>query len=269
MVAPEHRKSGLGPLLAREVTREFEITLAAGANEDARDILSRMGYTDLGQLTRHVAVLDRERAAALTESGQLDWPEETPLSSVPANIQIKVVQRASSEFTKLWERLLGNESQLAGTTRSAEYLNWRYAEHPQFPYCLLAAQIEQEFVGFAVYRIEQARDSEIRVARLVELVAQPTAQEALLVTIMQQARAAQAVAIDFFCGSARYNQILARQGFLSDQDVRVQQIPVLYQPLDRRRAGIRYLADLRNLPAETNITEWYVTKSDGDQDRPN
>jgi FkbH-like protein len=269
MVAPEHRKSGLGPLLAREVTRDYQITLAAGANEEARDILSRMGYTDLGLLTRYVAVLDRLGAAALTESGQLDWPNDASYPVIESQLHIVNVKSATDEFTNLWDRIMGSEPTLAGTTRSAPYLNWRYLEHPQFPYQLVAAYDGKQLVGYAVYRIEQARDSEVRISRMVELVAEQTAQDVLVDHVLNQSRAENAVAVDFLCGTSRFEGLLTRFGFLPDYDSRVEQIPVLYQPLDRRRAGIRYLADLRNLPAGTSITEWYVTKSDGDQDRPN
>ncbi len=94
------------------MTREFEITLAAGANERSRDILSRMGIYRFRAAHAACCGADRAGAAALTESGQLDCHKDTPALSVPTNIQIAVVPRANSEFTKLWERLLGKESQL-------------------------------------------------------------------------------------------------------------------------------------------------------------
>ncbi|MFL5733183.1 MAG: GNAT family N-acetyltransferase, partial [Chloroflexia bacterium] len=66
MVDPHTRQFGLGPLLVREISKDFEITLAAGPNKDARDLLGRMGWTDFGELPRYVAVLDTEAAGALT-----------------------------------------------------------------------------------------------------------------------------------------------------------------------------------------------------------
>src|SRR6476469_5271338 len=77
MVDPNTRQFGLGPLLVREIIRDFEITLAAGPNAGARDLLARMGWTDFGELPRYVAVLDAAAAGALTEAGTLDWPATT------------------------------------------------------------------------------------------------------------------------------------------------------------------------------------------------
>jgi hypothetical protein len=39
--------------------------------------------------------------------------------------------------------------------------------------------------------------------------------------------------------------------------------------VDRRRSGIRFMASLGNVPEAAEVQDWYVTKSDGDQDRPN
>src|SRR5437763_562245 len=54
MVDPNTRQFGLGPLLVREISRDFEITLAAGPNKGARDLLARMGWTDCGESPRYV-----------------------------------------------------------------------------------------------------------------------------------------------------------------------------------------------------------------------
>jgi hypothetical protein len=59
------------------------------------------------------------------------------------------------------------------------------------------------------------------------------------------------------------------EGFLPGDAPVTDQVPILYQPIDRRRAGIRFLADLSQVPSAPLIHEWYVTKADGDQDRPN
>jgi len=271
MVAPEHRKLGVGPLLAREVAREFEITLALGANADAQNILARMGWTDFGMLQRYVAVLDRAAAAVLCETGRLDWPglEDGSAATRPTDGDVRRVETFAGAAQDLWDRLRGGDAALAGTRRTTEFLNWRYARHPQFSYRLFEISRNGQLQGFAVHRVEQARDLPVRVSRLVEFVAEAEAADALLAAVLEDARAGQAVAMDFFCGSRGLNDLLARHGFLGGDDQRTRQIPVLYQPIDRRRAGIRFLADLRQVPQATAIKQWYVTKSDGDQDRPN
>jgi FkbH-like protein len=271
MVAPEHRQLGLGPMLAREITAEFEVTLALGANEEARHILSRMGWTDFGMLHRYVAVLDPEQASVLAESGTLHWPDGPVPTAKEGNSQIAVtrIECFTQEAADLWDAMRGNEAAFAATRRTLSYLNWRYTDHPQFPYRLFEARSEGRLVGWAVYRVEQAKDLTVRVGRLVEFVCKPDAEDALLEGLLDDARAQQALAMDFFCGSEFHAPLLAGHGFLPGTDPRTEQIPMLYQPIDRRRAGIRFLANLNQIPEASTVEYWYVTKSDGDQDRPN
>ena len=62
---------------------------------------------------------------------------------------------------------------------------------------------------------------------------------------------------------------MTQHGFLPGDHEAARQIPILYQPINRRRAGIRFMADLQNVGGPDNVHQWYVTKADGDQDRPN
>ncbi|MGN6136359.1 MAG: HAD-IIIC family phosphatase [Aureliella sp.] len=280
MVDPDFRHLGLGPMLVREVSRDFEVTLALGANEEARDLLRRMGWTDFDMLARYVCVLDVAAAGRLTESGSLDWPLSAPVEPSPAtsglanfaaepDLRIEQVERLGEDAQELWDGLRGSDNRWAGTRRTFDYLNWRYAEHPQFDYRIFTARVGDRLLGLAVYRLEQARGSDLCVGRLVELIAKSAVEDALLSAVLEDARRRSAVMVDFFCSSPHFGELLARHGFLPGDHPSAQQVPMLYQPIDRRRAGIRFLADLRNFPEAASGKDWYVTKSDGDQDRPN
>lgn len=270
MVDPDQRHVGLGPVLVREVSRDFEVTLALGANEEARDILARMGWTDFGMLRRFVNVLDVAGAATLVEDGQFAWPIDarstTPAVDTRANVQ--QVPRFSPDVTDLWDRVWGVRPRAAGTRRTAEFLNWRYSGHCQFPYRSFEVRERGRLAGFAVYRVEQVRDRAERVGRIVELVAERGYHPPLLAAVLDDARQHEAVAIDYFAGGTYDEKLLVSHGFLPGEHPAAARIPVLYQPLDRRRQGIRFLADLRNLPDAASVVEWYVSKADGDQDRP-
>ncbi|MFL5732339.1 MAG: hypothetical protein ACJ78Q_03985 [Chloroflexia bacterium] len=300
MADPDQRQYGLGLLLMRQLMKEFEITLTVGANVMARSLFNRMGWTDFGPLPRYVCVLDASEAARLTENGTLDWPVSTGsefsgLNSQLArdNIELKaqdagsfstgMVDRFDGDATQLWDREWGER--VAGTRRSAEFLNWRYAEHAVLPYRLFEARRGGRLVGIAVYRIERVRDIPVRVGRIVELVAEGDAEEGLLDGVIEDARAEGVAVLDFFCTSARPVETLSRLGFLPGENEAAARIPMLFQPLDRRRSGILFLAYLRGQAqggqaqgaAPTTGTrafdlralDWYVTKGDGDQDRPN
>ena len=113
----------------------------------------------------------------------------------------------------------------------------------------------------------------MRVGRLVELildVEHPSEVDGcLLNAVLDDARSQGVAVMDFFCASQRMSQVMTRHGFLPGQSEPASRIPMLFQPVDRRRSGIRFMVNLGNVPEAAEVQDWYVTKSDGDQDRPN
>jgi GNAT superfamily N-acetyltransferase len=265
MVDQSVRRLGLGPLLVRDLVKRFEVTLALGGNSDAHDLLPRMGWTDFGMLHRYVAVIDPRAAARLTESNTLDWPVE-PMPAGYGRPPAARVPRFHDDVTAFWDEGFG--STMAGTRRSAAYLNWRYADHPTFEYRMFELRCDGRIQGFGVSRIEAVRDSDVRVARILELVGDRDRPQALLSAMLDDARDSGAAVVDFFCSSARMDQVLADAGFLQSRMAPAAEIPILFQPIDRSRTGVLFMASLTKAPHELATAEWYVTKSDGDQDRP-
>jgi hypothetical protein len=262
------RRLGLGPLLMRELTRQFDITLNIGPNEDARSVLVRMGWTSLGSLTRYVRVLDVSKAALLTESESLNWPDAIKRDTqTDTSFEISPIERFDVEADTLWDRLeldLGS-----GARRSKDYLNWRYAEHPVWEYRRFAAHQGGKLSGFAVYHVEKVRDLPVSVGRMVEFVSQLDAADPLLTRVLNDARAQDAALIDFFCSNPRLSTFMRDHGFVSGESSDAAKVPLLFQPLDRRRTAVHFMAYLLNLPETSRPKMWHVTKSDGDQDRPN
>lgn len=267
VVDPDWQRIGLGVLLMRELTRQFDITLAVGLSRDSRALLPRMGWNDFGELTRYICVLDPQNARALTETGRLEWPTGALLKGPPQGATVKPVNRFSDDATILWDKTWGASA--AGTRRSAEFLNWRYTRHPVFNYRLFEARRNGQLSGLAVYRVEQVRNMQARVGRIVELVSETGVERCLLKAVIDDARLHDVAVLDFFCSSRRFSTIMGQCGFLPAEDKAAVEIPTLFQPIDRRRTGIPFMAYLLNVPDATEPHDWYVTKGDGDQDRPN
>jgi hypothetical protein len=268
MVADSHRRLGLGPLLIRELSRQFDALLNGGPNEDARSVLSRMDWINLGPLRRYLAVLDTDVAAGLLQLPRLSWP--APVSGRGGSalgVSVGSVSRFDLESTRMWDAFC---SQLgAGTRRSAEYLNWRYVDHPVWQYRCFEARSGAELTGIAVYRVEQVRDQPTRVGRIVELIGDEPSGAALIDAIVSDARHERVAVVDFFCSSPHVSQAMSSSGFLPDEHPIAAGFPMLFQPLDRRRTAIHFMARLAVPRAAVDIPLWYVTKSDADQDRPN
>ncbi len=267
MVDESTRRLGMGPLLMRELTKRFDITLALGGNRDAHDLLPRMGWTDFGWLSRYVRVLDVEAAAQLTEPAELRWPLYLALAAPDLSEgSVTQVDAFGGDATTLWDS--GAGVRVAGTRRSAEFLNWRYANHPTFTHRLFERRRGGRLTGLAVVRIEQVRDMPVRVARILELLTDDGRLASLLGAVVEDAAAEGAAIADFFCGTRRFDSALREAGFFDGSEPSVTRIPMLFQPLDRGRAGILFMAHLQKAREVSAASEWYVTKSDGDQDRP-
>lgn len=267
MVDPDQRRLGLGPLLMREVTNQFDVTLNLGPNEDARTVLVKMGWTEIGVLTRYVCVLDPRAAARLTEAGRLDWPVVEACTAHRDTTDVQPIKLFDQDAAGVWDQLAATLG--GGTRRSADYLNWRYARHPVWTYRCFEARQRGQLAGMAVYHIESVHDMPVKVGRLVELVAKSPAADELVRAVLQDARAHDVTLIDFFCSSPLVARVLRAHGFLPGPEPPVAQVPMLFQPLDRRRSAMHFMAYLVRVPASVGPENWYVTKSDGDQDRPN
>lgn len=278
MVEADKRRLGLGPFLMREVMKQFDIVLNVGPSHDAQELLTRMGWTHFGELTRHIAVLDAQGASALCEGGSVaqlnDVSATTVVDAARDGMNVSFVRRFQRDATHLWQQTR-HDRFAAGADRAAEYLNWRYADHPEFDYRLFEARNDNRLIGCAIYRVEAVRGlpMAVRVGRIVELIAEEAAADALLQTLIADAREHGVVILDFFCAGDSFSDVMRRNGFLTNNDSTVvAEIPMRFQPLDRRRKGIPFMAYLHNMPEAallTDVHRWYVTKGDGDQDRPN
>jgi hypothetical protein len=267
IVDPAQRRMALGPLLMGELIRQHDVTLVVGASAAARQMLPRLGFTPLGELRRHVCVLDPVATAALTGSGHARWPmPRAGGNGGRVAEQIERVERFGSAVERLWDSVWGAHG--AGTRRSTAFLNWRYADHPRFRYRLFEAVRNERVSGFAAYRVEDVPSMPIRIGRVVELVSAAGAEDGLLRALLDDARSQNVALMDLFCSSARVAPALQRNGWVPETEAPAE-IPILFQPPVPGRRGIPFLGHLRKIDACDDIDRWYVTKGDGDQDRPN
>ncbi len=279
MVNPEYRGRGLGSQLVMEVARMFEITAGLGANAPARRIYSRLGWTDFGCLKRYILICNpyevrimmqdpenRNYPWPLTSNGLYTWGEQK-------KVEILTVKH----FDKTHDQYLIPMSEQIGwgTVRSSLYLNWRYLNHPIFDYtCLIAVQPPSREVveGLVVFRTEKIRDMPIRVGHIVELIASSVALMPLLKKIIEIATVDNLAIVDFFSTSDFYADQLRTVGFLPAELHPWGEIPRLFQPIDYRPLGITFVFTAQSKELQVALSEmgsWYVTKGDGDQDRPN
>jgi hypothetical protein len=153
-------------------------------------------------------------------------------------------------------------------------MRWRYVDHPRLRYHVVTARGRDggDVRGHAVYRIEEARDVPVRVARLIEFAAlDDTARASLLRHIEQASQDVGALYIDHYNTNA---DPVFRQaaGWLTEAEEPSLVFPSLFQPLYRGyhkiAVIIRFLGNFR-VTDEDFMRKFQFAKSDGDQDRVN
>ena len=227
LVLPEARGRGLGLALvecARGTTYDF--VGALGANSATRHVLGGAGFVEVG-MHRWVRVFDEEALRELLGGREY---AATP-APVPAS--------GSTGFV--------------GACRDADFLRWRYREHPRFRYEVVDEQ--------AAYRIETVAGSTAKVARIVDFLG----DDALAGRIAEEAERAGAVFADFSCTSARFGRPLEVAGFVPDPG-----LPGRFQPLDfSDRPLVSCVWASPHLGIDFAGGDPYVTRADSDLDRPN
>ncbi len=261
---PDER-TPVGPFLMRELVRRHDITLVVGVSPAASSLLPRLGWTDFGDLPRYLCVID----AATARSLDVDDLEEVRLDRIgpPGDLTVERVVRFTDAATALWDSTRGSTG--FGTRRSAAFLNWRYAAHPVFEYRLCEARRGTALRGLAVWRLEPVEDRGLTVGRVVELVGHPDAVRPLVAGVMREASASGVALLDFFGSDSAVARDLAACGWRCANQGGLARVPRLFNPVARSSRGVRFMAHLGPALARHTASAWYVTRGDGDQDRPN
>jgi len=211
----------------------------------------------------------RERIKSLVSGFRLpNLPEERPESepALPEN------------WNNIgWEPIA---RRTAGAARDAEYLKWRYLDHPVFSYNLIVIQ-EGDRAGLLVWRLETIRvktdlgeNNFDRIGRVVEfLPASWQNARALFSRLLHDLNEAGAIGADFYCYHGETRKLLAELGMLPvESHADGQHIPARFQPLDGKTSAIMssvFALDEMPVCSFDSNCVWYWTKSDADQDRPN
>ena len=277
MVRSDHRH-GVGIPLLKRLTERFDVVLGQGASVETERIVPAMGFSFYPKLNRYIRVLDESKVKRLCSQkltdNELDallapYRDDGREKADPANMVRQVNGRFDSEFYRPDWSLY---PQLAySTLRSADYLSYRYVQHPYFDYrCYLAGRATSP--ALAVHRIEAVKDTEITVCRMLEFFFPDSGEgrhcaKALLERVVADAQEAQVSFIDFVCPSSGLADILSEAGFVEEQEFF---IPLRFSPIEHgSRPQNLTLWSSPALGPRPPLSQWYITKADGDQDRPN
>lgn len=265
IVRPEFRSLGIGYILLKDIISEFNFLINPGASAEGERLCLGFKMKSLGILKRYICVISPEQTKIIYRGNPEDLEKIDKLN-------IFKIRRTINTDENFWDlpdddlfKIFDVNCFSFYVVRNKEFLKWRYLSHPFFKYRFL---IDKEKKGILIYREEVEPLTNIKVWRIVELIAQPEICRNMLDRLIEEAFYNDIVIIDFLCSSNAYAKAFIDAGFLSNKSDIVQNIAYLFQPLDFRKVGVRLIISPCG-KSSVDINKWYVTKGDSDQDRPN
>lgn len=287
MTADAYRKTGVGLWLFGMLRRPpFRAIVCFGAREAAADIYRALRFQMVGDIPRRVGFMHsrREKAEELIMLTHPDWSTSRVADLVaryvvaPGDAPDAIV--GGEAFWSQWDERGWQPwaPQLIGAKRDAAYLGWRYRDHPEYDYQLIAFE-EEGRLGLLVWRLDPVHtDRETRVgsfARIVDfLPASPSNARALIAQLWATlAEIPDAMGADLYNYHGLTGRWLAELGMpLMADHPDGRGIPSGFQPIDKRCKSIPNAVWIRREEGPRHPFDpegvWYWTKSDSDRDVP-
>lgn len=258
---------GVGIALMREVMQQFPVLLGIGGSDVNEQIVARLGWTVYPQLPRYLAAFDRAAVAPLALPGADDAALDDALYAHPQTVE-SVRQWTPADGAPRWERY---PSMAYATVRSSAYLRWRYLEHPAFAYVILCAG-DEAAPAVSVHRIERVKGKATLVARVMEFFHPDdragTSAGLALARALPGIFAAQGCAFaDVVTSANAYGETLVAAGW-TREDHEHPLLPARLQPVEPFPFRYNLEYGVRRGTARPALGAMYVTRGDGDADRP-
>lgn len=272
MVHPEER-TGIGWTLMRRLQERFPVVLGQGANDANRSLATKLGFAFFDRIPRMLTVFSVDSAALLsrdpvTARGRLEGMVYSSHENA-ASASKETRSFDAESFAPDWSRY---SSLGYGTVRDASYLTYRYLNHPMWRYRLVIAGPDSA-PALCVFRIAHTTGAyRLPVGHIVELLfPESEIGRSCGVVVLRRALREMAAAGcafgDFFCSASAHQEVALEAGMALEQD---KVLPHRLCPIDHRDRGqnleVWASDEMGPMP---RIDEMYITKSDGDQDRPN
>ena len=250
-----------------------------GVNEDTYPVYEALGFHIRKSIPRWVLPGSREHAMPLfgdraTVDGLATWGKHQP--EVEESTTINLIEW-NTESTERWDSAWSEHfaPRLMGTWRDADYLRWRYIDHPRFKYVVRFAEDSESgsLSELLVYRVEKVRDHEAKVLRILEFLGNGSTGKELARAVAQAAKSEGVAFSDFYCTSPSFAAPLEEAGFVPEEELGLF-TPSRFQPLDWQSNSLNGTFWASPEVAEDSrsffqASDFYVTRADGDQDRPN
>jgi hypothetical protein len=287
VVRSDYRRGSTALRLLDMFRRPFASVISFGNNPAVAKLYRGLGARILTEMPRHFMILPdtASRFVSLLRMTYPDWPRGRAeklarhflMSDMPSGSVA-----AGNGLPANWEKNGWAQfaPKLVGAARDLGYLTWRYLNHPCFRYRSITVE-DNNGSGLLIWRLEKIRrgtadrSEELdRIGRLVEFL--PSSRKNaknLLAQFRYELAEAGAFAADYYGYHGESRAWLEEAGF---REVAGHPdgpgIPSRFQPLEARGGNLLsaiFVADRVPACSLDRACNWYWTKSDSDQDRPN
>jgi len=260
---PEER-GGIGALLMKRLMELFPIVAGQGASSMNKKIVEAMGHEFEPVIPKLVGVIDKSLIQDLIQgSHKFDESLVIPLKlrkqKDVANLNLELNWKEYSNIK-------------FGTLRDADYIQRKYITNPFLQYEIITSGVENT-PTIAIVRIIQTNLG-FKVARIVEFFGPEISiyesqWKEVLGEIVMLSNSRNCAYIDFYSTSIMIKKFMIEMGFYEDNEG---ELPSLLDPVerDRKSQNLEVFVDPSLKAAESiGIRNFFVTRGDGDQDRPN
>lgn len=271
---PALRGLGMGTLLIRKGSEGSRQALVIGYKPHTFSSYKKLDdWRELGNFSRFLIVFNNSSVNNIVKKNNK--------KSIPASCKFRVKSfpplRGTYAYTKIFNsdfdafwKIIRNKYKITAE-RTSGYLNWRYANHPYFAYRALTARNGAgEVTGYLIYRFEEA--AKFKIARIIDFISLDEFETNLLHKFIQDIIREKADMADFMFSGNYHRTSLSEVGFFDAGETALNDFPVLFNPISYKRTHINFTALTKVKKQQRqfyNLSNWYLTKGDGDQDRPN
>lgn len=275
LVEKKFRSVGLGVALVKSLSADNDIIWGLGYKPELAPMYEKMGgWILMGDLKRYIKIMDAKQVEFL--SG-LKFPKEASENflnkGMLGGLEIKELKRFGKDANIFWE-VISKKYPIAAE-RSDRYLNWRYSDHPYFEYKIISAYRNEKMVGYLVYRLAETTggSAKYRVGHVLDLISEDFAVGGLLLEAEKRLKNDGAIFIDYFSTGNFHHKDLIGLGYHLDSESVYREIPMYLNPISHKRSRINFLIYCakkgKYCERVSDPNNWYITKGDGDKDRPN
>jgi hypothetical protein len=260
----EFRGKGLGLKLVKFSNKSFDFAMVLSGSEGTENIYHHIGGHTMGNLKRHINILEKEKVEKYLKK-KISFQRK--ITKTEKKYKLKRIKLLNSRYDKFWNDV--RERYPITTERTRKYMTWRFLKHPLVDYHFLVLENEKNIIGFSIIRFEN-KNKKIKAARIVDLIVKKEFEDELISSILDYCKK-KCHFVDFFCTGNFYSTALKKFGFFNNRYKKLK-IPTVFNPIDtNRRSEINFLyADLLKSTKNdilANENNWYLVKSDSDQDR--